>query len=68
MKSQEALCDTVEPVSLGEIAAVRDNSGNLSLYMVVNGWCILGIVVLHGCGIERQTPIDADRILAEVYL
>lgn len=61
MKSQEALGNTVEPVNLGDIAAVRDNSGNLSLYMVVNGW----YTVLYGYGIERQTLIDTGRLLAD---
>ena len=37
IKLQEGLGNTVEPVDLGDVAAIKESSGNLSLYMVVNG-------------------------------
>lgn len=61
IKLQEGLGNTVEPVTLGDVAAIRDNSGNLSLYMVVNGW----YTVLYGYGVERQALIDIGRLLTD---
>ncbi|WP_298820178.1 hypothetical protein [Chloroflexus sp.] len=61
IKFQEALGNSVEPVALGDVAAVRDNNGNLALYMVVNGWYI----VLYGYGVERQKLIDIGQLLTD---
>jgi hypothetical protein len=59
--SQATSGATVEPVNLGDVAAVKERSGDVSLYMVVNGW----YAVLYGYGIERQTVIDIGRLLTD---
>jgi hypothetical protein len=61
IKVQEGLGNTVESVNLGDVAAIRESSGNLSLYMVVNGWHI----ALYGYGVERQALIDIGRLLTD---
>jgi len=61
IKSQETLGNRVEPVELGDVAAVRESNGDFSLYMVVNGW----YAVVYGYGIERQALIDIGRLLTD---
>lgn len=61
IKLQGGLGNTVEPVDLGDVAAIKESGGNLSLYMVVNGW----YTVLYGYGVERQALIDIGRRLTD---
>lgn len=61
IKLQEGLGNTVEPVNVGDVAAIKESGGNLSLYMVVNGW----YTALYGYGVERQTLIEIGRRLTD---
>lgn len=61
IKLQEESGHAVEPVELGDVAALKESNGNLSLYMVVNGW----YTALYGYGVERQTLVAIGRLLTD---